>query len=104
MGQQIAFSSAPFGKPGSDDFRQIGTLTDKSTVQWGPTLGDQAPDHPPTVLSVRPDGTYKTEPLDRAGPWEVVKFDGSCLTIRPNHGEFGGWPNLGIVIAARTIS
>ncbi len=99
----IAFSSAPFGKPGSDDFRQIGDTQANGTVQWGPTVGDQAPDHPPTVLSVRPDGTYKTEPLGTTGAWEVLKFDGSSLTIRPNHGEFAGWPNLGIVIAARAL-
>jgi hypothetical protein len=103
MGQQIAFSSAPFGMPGSDDFRQIGNLQPNGTVQWAPTLGDQAPDNPQTVLSVKPDRTYKTEPLGTAGPWEVLKFDGSSLTIRPNHGEFTGWSNLGIVIAARAL-
>jgi hypothetical protein len=103
MGQQIAFSSAPFGKPGSDDFRQIGTLTDKSTVQWAPTLGDAVPANPQTVLSVQPDGSYQTRPLSDAGAWEVVKFDGSSLTIRPNSGGFGG-PQVAYVIAARAIS
>ena len=99
----IAFSSAPFGKPGSDDFKQIGTLTAQNTVQWAPTLGDKVPDNPQTVLSVQPDGSYQTRDAGTAGPWEVLKFDGSSLTIRPNHGAFDG-PQVAYVIAARAIS
>ncbi len=100
----ICFSSAPFGKAGSDDFKQIGTLTDKSTVQWGPTdANGKVPANPPTVLSVNTDGTYKTEPLDKAEAFEVVKFTGTELIIRPNHGEFGG-PTTAYVIAARAIA
>ncbi len=98
----IAFSSAPFGKPGSDDFKQIGTITAQNTVQWGPTLGDKVPDNPQTVLSVQPDGSYQTRPLSDAGAFEVVKFDGSSLTIRPNSGGFGG-PTYGYIIAARAL-
>ncbi len=100
---KIAFSSAPFGKTGSDDFRQIGDITDQNTVRWGPTdAAGKAPDNPQTVLSVQPDGSYQTRPVGSAGSFEVVKFDGSCLAIRPNTGGFGG-PTTGYVIAARAL-
>jgi hypothetical protein len=100
----IAFSSAPFGKPGSDDFRQIGTLTDKSTVQWAPTHDDGTVDNnPQTVLSVQPNGTYQVRALGTADAFEVVKFDGSALTIRPNNGFKPNEPMIGYVIAARAL-
>ncbi len=101
----ICFSSAPFGKAGSDDFKQIGTITDKNTVQWGPTGADgKVPDNPPTVLSVKADGTYKTEPLSTAGAFEVVKFTGSELIIRPRTVSVNNEPNTAYVIAARAIA
>ncbi len=104
MGQQIAFSSVPFGRAGaSDDFKQIGTITDKGTIQWGPTGPDgRVPDNPQTVLSVQPDGSYQTRGLDAAGSFEVVKFTGSELIVRPNTGGFGG-PTTAYVISARAL-
>jgi len=99
----ICFSSAPQGKPGDSDYRQIGVITAQGTVQWGLTdANGKAPDNPQTVLSVQPDGTYQTRPITDAGAFEVVKFDGSSLTIRPNSGAFDG-PTVGYVIAARAL-
>ena len=99
----IAFSSAPQGHPRDSDYKQIGDTQPNGTVKWGPTAGNTVPPNPQTVLSVQPDGSYQTRPLSDAGAWEVVKFDGSSLTIRPNSGAFGG-PQVAYVIAARTIS
>jgi hypothetical protein len=51
---------------------------------------------------VQPDGSYQTRDAGTAGPWEVLKFDGSSLTIRPNTGSFDG-PTVAYVIAARAL-
>jgi len=109
MGQKIAFSSMPVGqvatpdRPGSsEDFNQIGELLDNGTVQWGPTVNGEAPNNPPTVLSVQPNSHYETRPLGTADDFEKLKFDGSALTIRPNSGGFDG-PTIGYVITARAL-
>jgi hypothetical protein len=110
MGQKIAFSSMPMGqvatpdRPGSsDDFNQVGDLLDNGTVQWGPTFNGKVPDNPQTVLSVQPNSHYETRSLGTAQAFEVVKFDGSALTIRPNgSGAFDG-PTIGYVIMARAL-
>jgi len=100
----IAFSSAPQGHPGDSDYRQIGTLTAQSTVQWAPTPPNGIVDNnPQTVLSVKADGTYKTEPLGTAGQFETVKFDGSALTIRPRTDTVNNEPTIGYVISARAL-
>ncbi len=99
---KIAFSSAPQGHPGDSDYKQIGDTQPNGTVTWGPTAGNTVPTNPQTVLSVQPDGSYQTRDAGTAGPWEVLKFDGSSLTIRPNTGSFDG-PTVGYVISARAL-
>jgi hypothetical protein len=54
---KLLFSSVPFGKAGSDDFKQVGDTQPNGTVQWGPTdANGRVPNNPQTVLSVQPDG------------------------------------------------
>ena len=108
----IVFSSAPFGKPGSDDFRQIGTVNTLPnglvTVQWAPTPADgKVPINPQTILSVQPDGSYETRALTAVGAYEQFRLDGGSLTVRPNWDGNGPIfplaPTLAYVIAARAL-
>jgi hypothetical protein len=114
MGQLIAFCSAPFGRIGSDDFRQIGILTTQpngySTVTWGPTAGNgTVPQNPGTILGLSPDGSYSAGPANAIGNGQQFKLVDGCLVIRPNisinDGSvlIPGAPTIAYVIAARAL-
>jgi hypothetical protein len=111
----IAFSSAPFGKAGSDDFRQIGVTTQQPngylTVTWGPTAANgQVPQNPTTILGLSPAGDYSEKPANEIGNGEQFKLVNGSLVIRPNvsinDGSvlIPGQPTLAYVIACRVLS
>ena len=109
----ICFSSAPFGKPGSDDFRQIGSVLTQSNglvcIQWAPTPANgEAPINPQTILSVQPDGSYETRAIGAIGTYEQFRMADGALTVRPNWNGTGPIfttaPTMAYVIAARVIS
>jgi hypothetical protein len=84
MSQKVVFADAPFGKPGSDVFGQVGWTTDKSTLQWAPTNPDgTVPQNPQTVLSVQENGSYSTRPLTDNGTFEVITLGAGVMIVTP---------------------
>ncbi len=112
---QIAFSSAPFGHPGSDDFRQVGTVTPQPnglvTVAWAPTAPDgTVPLAPTTILGLSPFGNYSMKPANAIGNGEQFRLADGCLTVRPNVDNrdgssvlIPGEPTVAYVIAYRVV-
>jgi hypothetical protein len=110
----IAFSSAPFGRPGSDDFRQVGTVMPAERagyviIAWAPTGADgRVPANPSTILGLSPDGNYSTSPANEVGNGQQFKIDNGSLVVRPNislndGSVLGPGPTVAYVIAMRVI-
>jgi hypothetical protein len=111
---KIAFSSAPFGKVGSDDFKQVGELIAQpngySILKWGPTTGNgQSPINPGTILGINPEGVYSAGDASLIGNGQQFKLVSGSLVIRPNininDGSIliPGAPTVAYVIAAREL-
>jgi hypothetical protein len=113
----IAFSSAPFGRPGSDDFRQIGTVEPAPTagysiVKWGPTAANgTVPPNPTMLLGLSPDGIYsEADPVTGLGNGQQFKLVNGSLVIRPNVSVndgsvlVPGAPTVAYVIACRVLA